>query len=114
MAGKSRTPNMKPYEDEILCHSYVKVTTNAVVGNSQPGVKFWSTIENDYNSHSNIVIKRAGGSLQTRFSTISAAVMVYASKISHSYGSSHGSGTNELDWVNNAYYVFLLNKLLLI
>ena len=97
MAGRSSTPNMKPFEDEILCHSYVKVSTNAVVGNSQPGTKFWSTIENDYNSHSDIVIKRVGGSLQTHFSTISSVVMVYTSKIAQCYGSSHGSGTNELD-----------------
>ena len=76
MAGRNRNANMKPFEDEILCQSYVKVTTNAVVGNSQPGAKFWSTIENDYNGHADIVIKRGGGSLQTYFSTISALVMV--------------------------------------
>ena len=99
---------MKPFEDEILCHSYVTVSTNAIVGNSQPGAKFWSTIENNYNSHSDILIKRGGGSLQTRFSTISAAVMVYASKIAHCYGSSHGSGTNELDWVNFKHNILLV------
>ena len=76
------------------------MSTNAVVGNSKPGAKFWSTIENDYNGHADIVIKRGGGSLQTRFSTISASVMFCTSKITHCYGSSHGSGTNELDWVN--------------
>ena len=91
---------------KILCYSYVKVSTNAIVGNSQPGAKFWRTIENDYNGHSDIVIKCGGGSFQTRFSTISALVMVYASKIAHNCGSSHGSGTNELDWVNIAYCIF--------
>ena len=35
-------------KDEILCHSYVKVNTNPIVGNSQPGAKFWSAIENEY------------------------------------------------------------------
>ena len=96
---------MKSFEDELLCYSYVKVSTNAIVGNSQPGAKFWSTIENDYNSHSDIVIKRGGGSLHTHFSTIYASVMVYASKIAHNYASTHGSDTNKLDWVNNAYCI---------
>ena len=107
MVGRSRTPNMKPFEDEILYHSYVKVSTNVIVGKNQPGAKFWSTIKNDYNSHSDIVIKRDGRSLQTRFSTISTSIMVYASKIAHSYASTHGSGTNELDWVNIAYCIFI-------
>ena len=96
-----RQQNMRPFEDDILCHIYVAVSTNPIIGNSQPGSTFWNTIASQYNEHPNITVQRGGGSLQSRFSTISQQVMLYASKIVQISNnlSLRGSGTNENDWV---------------
>ena len=63
MVARVQQFNIRPFENEILCHKYVHVNTNPIIGNRQPGSNVLEDYQTKYNAHLEIQIKRNSGSL---------------------------------------------------
>ena len=69
----SRGPTYTVQEDMHLCHIYLDISQNPIIGISQKKDQFWARIETEY--HSNGIQKvRPRRSLETRMATILSAV----------------------------------------
>ncbi|XP_062104825.1 glutathione S-transferase T3-like [Humulus lupulus] len=70
-----RTASYSIEEDMNLCHVYLDVSQDPVIGRYQSKEKFWSRVEAEYHSYEKFLLRpRPVRSLQTRMTTILTAV----------------------------------------
>lgn len=61
MASRTRRANMAYLEDEALCHVYINVISNAVVGINQSFEIFLKTVRQEFQARPDITTTRTSG-----------------------------------------------------
>lgn len=76
-----RGANWCKEEDEQLCHSFIAITTNALVGTKQKGVAFWSRVKEHYqqNIGDKAAENRSNAAIKSRWNIINSSVQLYVS-----------------------------------
>ena len=97
----SRSSSYTHAEDTHLCHVYLDVTQNPIIGIYQSKEMFWSRVETEYNNNKPDYITeiRNSRSLQCRMGTILTAVGKLRGCL-RQIESLHPSGASEADIVS--------------
>ena len=112
----SRGPTYTVQEDMHLCHIYLDISQNPIIGISQKKDQFWARIEADY--HSNGIHKvRPRRSLESRTATILKAVSKLRGCVNQ-IENKNLSGASEQDIVsiyfvdnmNSHFFLFILTN----
>ncbi|XP_075478423.1 glutathione S-transferase T3-like [Primulina tabacum] len=110
MDSSSRTSNYSIEEDKLLCHVYLNVSQNPIIGINQSKDRFWSRIEEAFNgSRSNNMQERNRRSMQCRMQVILRAVRKLCGCVSI-IEKLKPSGASEEDILNRAKDLMMQDK----
>ncbi|XP_073153266.1 uncharacterized protein [Henckelia pumila] len=110
MDSSIRSTNYAIEEDKLLCHVYLDVSQNPIIGINQSKDRFWSRIEEAYNvGKSERMQERNKRSMQCRMQVILRAVRKLCGCVSI-IEKLNPSGTSEEDILNRAKDLMMQDK----
>ncbi|KAK2664937.1 hypothetical protein Ddye_003511 [Dipteronia dyeriana] len=99
-----RTASYSIEEDQLLCHIYLDVSQNLILGTNQSSLQFWSRIETEYHKAKpeHITHVRPKRSLQSRMQVIMSATRKLRGYVQQIENLKPSGGASELDVLNQA------------
>lgn len=105
MSSNSRKASYSVAEDVHLCHVYLDISQNPIIGINQSKDRFWTRVEEEYHSNTQFVNPhRPKRSLQKRMQTITSAISKLKGCI-RQIENLNPSGASEQDIVSSYHYI---------
>ncbi|XP_062088471.1 glutathione S-transferase T3-like [Humulus lupulus] len=108
--SSSRTASYSLEEDMHLCHVYIDISQDPIIGRNQSGNSFWARVESEYHKNEKFSNQpRPRRSLQTRMTTIIGAIAKLRGCINQ-IQNKNPSGASQEDILNQAKMLLAQEK----